>query len=101
MLGELARQLTWTEACATLNHYRNGDDQEVDAVIEHHDGRVLGIEAKASSTVNIDDFRHLAHLRCRTGEQLHRGVVLYAGTEVLPFGDRMIAAPIDALWQSG
>ena len=93
--------MTWAEAYATLSHYRNRDDQEVDAVIEHHDGRVLGIEVKATSTVNIDDFRHLVHLRSRTGEQFHRGVVLYTGTEILPFGDRLIAAPIDALWQSG
>jgi hypothetical protein len=27
------------------------------------------------------------------------GIALYAGKEVLPFGDRLIAAPISALWE--
>jgi len=95
------RQLTWSDAFARLYHYRTRDGEEVDAVIEHHDGRVVGVEVKASSSVSGDDLRHLQRFRTKAGENFHLGVLLYTGTEVLPLGDRLIAAPIDSLWHSG
>ena len=101
VISEIMRQLAWSESFARLYHYRTRDGDEVDAVIEHHDGRVVGIEVKASSSVSSDDLRHLRHLRAKAGENFHLGVLLYTGTEVLPLGDRLIAAPIDSLWESG
>ena len=100
VLGELGRQITWCEALAHLYHYRTRDGDEVDAVIEHNDGRIVGVDVKASSSLAIEDFRHLNHLRDRTREQFALGVLLYTGADVLAFGDRMIAAPIDALWRT-
>ena len=85
---------------ATLYHYRTRDGQEVDAVIEHHDGRIVGVEVKASSTVGMEDFRHLTHLRDRAGAQFHHGILLHTGTDILSFGDRLLAAPVDTLWRS-
>ncbi len=32
------------------------------------------------------------------GEQFVAGVALYGGDQVLPFGDRLHAVPISALW---
>ncbi len=101
VISEIMRQLTWSDSFARLHHYRTRDGEEVDAVIEHHDGRVVGIEVKASSSVSGDDLRHLRHLRSKAGENFHLGVLLYTGTEVLALGDRLIAAPIDSLWHSG
>lgn len=101
VISEIMRQLTWSDAFARLYHYRTRDGEEVDAVIEHHDGRVVGIEVKASSSVSGDDLRHLRNLRAKAGAGFFRGVLLYTGTEVLPLGDRLIAAPIDSLWHSG
>ncbi len=101
VISEVMRQLAWSHTFARLYHYRTRDGEEVDAVIEHHDGRVVGIEVKASSSVSGDDVRHLRHLRSKAGENFHLGVLLYTGTEVLPMGDRLIAAPIDSLWESG
>ena len=101
VISEIMRQLTWSDSYARLYHYRTRDGEEVDAVIEHHDGRVVGIEVKASSSVSGDDLRHLRHLRSKAGTNFHIGVLLYTGTEVLPLGDRLIAAPIDSLWHSG
>jgi predicted AAA+ superfamily ATPase len=100
VIGEIMRQLAWSDAFARIYHYRTRDGDEVDAVLEHHDGRVVGIEVKAASSVSSDDLRHLRHLRAKAGDAFHRGVLLYTGTEVLSLGDRLIAAPIDALWQS-
>lgn len=101
VLGELSRQLVWSEEYVSLYHYRTRDGQEVDAVLEHHDGRIVAVEVKAASTVTADDSRHLRHLRTLAGDRFHLGLVLYTGTEILPFGERMIACPIDALWRSG
>ncbi|WP_424535160.1 ATP-binding protein [Sphaerisporangium viridialbum] len=99
VLMELARQLTWSEQRAELFHYRTKDQVEVDAVLENRQGQVIGIEVKASSTVRSDDFRGLRHLADRLGDDFIVGVVLYTGTQTLPFGDRMRAMPVSALWE--
>lgn len=100
VISEIMRQLAWSDSYARLCHYRTRDGEEVDAVIEHHDGRVVGVEVKASSTVSGDDVRHLRHLRSKAGANFHLGVLLHTGTEVIPLGDRLVAAPIDTLWHS-
>lgn len=100
VLMELARQLTWSDQRAELHHYRTRDRVEVDAVLENRRGQVVGIEVKASSTVRGEDFRGLRHLAERLGKDLVVGVVLYTGGQTLPFGDRMRAVPLSALWAS-
>jgi len=98
VLGELARQLTWTDFSARLYHYRDRDQHEVDAIIEDNSGTVIGVEVKASETVRADDFAGLRVLRHRLGDRLRAGFVLYCGAESLSFGDGMVALPISALW---
>lgn len=98
VLMELARQLTWSETRAELFHFRTKDQIEVDAVLESADGRVVGIEVKASSTVRRDDWRGLRHLAERLGDRFVAGLLLYTGEQTLPFGERFRAMPIDALW---
>ncbi|MFB4277370.1 ATP-binding protein [Nonomuraea sp. MTCD27] len=101
VLMELARQLTWSDELAELYHYRTKDGTEVDAVLENRQGRVVGVEVKAASTVRADDFKGLKHLADRLGDDFVAGVVLYTGTQTLPFGDRMRAMPVSALWEVG
>jgi predicted AAA+ superfamily ATPase len=98
VLAELARQITWTEEPIRLHHYRDRDDYEVDAILEHASGEVVAVEVKAAQTVRSDDFRGIQRLAQRLGDQLLAGVVLYAGGQPLPFGDRLRAWPISALW---
>ena len=98
VLGELARHLTWSPMFATLHHYRTRDGEEVDAVLEAPDGRIVGVEVKAAATVELADFRHLKHLSDRVPSHFHHGFVLYTGPRVLRFGDRLTAAPIASLW---
>lgn len=100
VLMELSRQLTWSEERADLYHYRTKDQVEVDAILETRQGKVAALEIKASSTVRPDDFRGLHHVADRVGDDFIAGVVLYTGTQTLPFGDRMRAVPISALWQT-
>lgn len=100
VLMELARQTTWSDTLVDLYHYRTKDKVEVDAVLETRQGRVVGIEVKAASTVRSEDFKGLRHLAERVGDDFVVGVVLHTGNQTFSFGDRMIAAPVSTLWES-
>ncbi len=96
---ELTKQLSAAGTRASLLHMRTAAGAEVDFVLEAADGGVAGVEVKASATVRGDDFKHLATLRDRLGEdRFLRGVVLYPGAERLRFGERLEAWPIATLW---
>jgi predicted AAA+ superfamily ATPase len=99
VVSELARQLTWNEQQARLYHYRTRDGVEVDAVLEAADGRVVAVEVKAGATVRTEDLAGLRHLRNRVGDRFVAGIVLYTGQQTLPFGDRLRALPMEALWR--
>ncbi|WP_419997819.1 ATP-binding protein [Streptomyces boninensis] len=95
---ELARQLSWSEQRGRLYHYRTKDKLEVDAVIETPRGDVIGVEVKAGATVRTDDLAGLRNLARLLGDRFIAGYVLYTGQQTLPFGDRIRALPMDALW---
>jgi hypothetical protein len=99
VLMELARQATWSQTRVELSHYRTKDMVEVDAVLESRQGKVVGIKVKAASTVGPDDFRGLRHLAERLGEDFVAGLVMYTGQQTLPFGPRLRAMPVSALWE--
>ena len=101
VLSELARQLTWSRHLVELSHYRDRDRFEVDAVLETRQGQVVGIEVKAASTVGPADFRGLRRLADRLGDDFIAGVLLYTGTATLPFGPKLRALPVSALWEIG
>ena len=96
--AELRKLLGWSRSRARLFHYRTHPGHEVDLLLERADGRVAGIEVKASSSVGPRDFRGLQSLSEALGAAFHRGVVLYSGSELLPFGPKLWAVPASALW---
>lgn len=98
VLAELIRQQGWSTHRARLMHYRDRQLAEVDAVLETADGRVMAVEVKAGVDISRRDLRHLEKLRDRLGRRFVGGVVLHSGPSVLPMGDRLLAAPIGALW---
>ncbi|WP_063022022.1 ATP-binding protein [Nocardia niwae] len=98
VLGELTRQLTWSQTIARLHHYRDRDGYEVDAILEDNAGRIVAIEVKAAETIRTEDFRALRLLQRRLGDRFHAGFVLYCGDQQLPFGDGLSCLPISALW---
>jgi predicted AAA+ superfamily ATPase len=100
VLMELARQGTWSRLRIELSHYRTKDKVEVDAVLEDRNGRVVGMEVKAASTVRVEDFNGLRHLAARLGDDFVVGVVFYTGAQTLSFGPRLRAIPISALWEA-
>lgn len=96
--GEVRKQLAWSRDRISLFHYRTLPGQEVDLLLERADGRVVGLEVKASASVQAKDFKGLQGLAATLGPAFHRGVVLYTGTEVLPFGPGLWALPVSGLW---
>jgi predicted AAA+ superfamily ATPase len=96
---ELVRLAAVDPVAATVHHYRaSRGTAEIDFLLELADGRVAAVEVKAGETVTAADARHIAALRDELGARFTRGVVLYAGERTVPFGDRIEAVPISALW---
>ena len=95
---ELVRQLSWSSTPATLAHFRDRSGVEVDLVLEHADGRIAGIEVKATGTPRGDDFKGLRFLADRLGDRFAFGCLLTTAPETTPFGSHMAALPISSLW---
>jgi hypothetical protein len=72
---------------------------EIDFLIELSDGRVVGVEVKASSAPQRRDAVHLEWLRDELGPTFAAGCVLHTGPQAFPLGDRVMAVPTSALWQ--
>lgn len=98
---EIRKQLDWNDVDAEMFHFRDRGGAEVDIVLESRAGKVAGVEVKASSTVRSEDFRGLRLLLERLGDRFAGGIVLYTGRDAVPFGDRLAAIPIAALWETG
>lgn len=99
VLSEIGRQLTWSEQLADLYHYRDHNKVEVDGILEDRNGHVIGIEVKAASTVRSEDFNGLRQLNARLGNDFVTGIVFYTGHATLPFGPKLRAVPVSAIWQ--
>jgi uncharacterized protein len=96
---ELVKQAEWSEARPSVLHFRTrGGAREVDAVLERRGGQIVGVEMKASASLSRRDFRGLEALRESRDDSFATGVVLHAGEQTLPFGDRLWAVPVSALW---
>jgi predicted AAA+ superfamily ATPase len=98
VFSEILKQSTWLDEQCSLSHYRDKDQDEVDIVVENEGGELVGIEVKAAASVNAHDFKGLLKLADATGEALRLGLVLYDGEQTVPFGDRMMAAPMSCMW---
>ena len=98
VLMELRKQAAWSRAKPAFFHFRTHAGQEVDILMEGPGGDIVGIEVKASATVTGADFRGLSHLQEVLGKRFCRGVILYAGSEGVPFGERLAALPVESLW---
>ena len=98
VFSEVLKLTTASDLRLTPYHFRDRDMREVDIVLERDDGMIAGIEVKASATVKSGDFAGLRALAEACGDRFAFGTVLYDSTDVVPFGDRLAAAPLSCLW---
>ena len=100
LFTECAKHAEWADEEIGLYHFRDKRKREVDIVLERPDGLIVGVEVKASATIRREDFNGLAALAEFAGAGFERGVLLYTGSEALPFhrgSARMHAVPLGSL----
>ncbi|MBI3039732.1 ATP-binding protein [bacterium] len=103
VFSELLKHAAWSAEEVRFHHFRDVAGHEIDLVIERDDGKVVGVEVKASMTVKHEDFSGLAHFAKYAGENLLHGILYYSGDTVLPFrieGATFRAVPIATLMGS-
>ncbi len=96
--AEMLKHVAFSKQRLSLWHYRTQTSIEVDFIVENRLGQITGIEVKASATVDVKDVKGLRHLQETESAIFQRGIVLYAGREVVPFGENLWAVPLSAWW---
>ena len=97
--SELLKLLSFSSIRAELHYFRTKDGKEVDFVLERPDGSLAGIEVKTSDHVDSSDFKGLEALRNFTKDDFVCGIVLYAGKDIVPWDEKLLAVPLSVLWQ--
>lgn len=98
---ELLKHAAWAEEEVDFLHFRDTKGHEVDLVIELADGQAVGVEVKASMSVQAQDFKGLSIFADYAGKRFKHGVLFYFGDKILPFkfDDKVFhALPIALLW---
>jgi predicted AAA+ superfamily ATPase len=82
---ECCKQASWAQEEVGMYHFRDNKQHEVDIVLEQSNGRIIGIEVKASASVRPHDFNGMAALAEFSGELFEQGILFYTGQKILPF----------------
>ncbi len=98
VVSEVLKLITWSDKRLRVSHFRSHNQEEVDLVIEDPQGRVIGIEVKASATVRNADLRGLRQLQAAVGDKFVHGLVLHDHNRITPFDAKLHAAPVSLLW---
>jgi len=87
------------ERHATQFYYgRTVAGREVDIALEDSAGHLVGVEVKASASLQPGDIRGLHALAEAAGKRWVRSVGLYTGAEVIPFAGNLHGVPVSRLW---
>ncbi len=98
VVSEVLKLITWSDKRLRVSHFRTKEQDEVDLVIEDRQGRVIGIEVKASATVRAPDLRGLRQLQAAVGDKFVQGLVLHDHDRMTPFDEKLHAGPVSLLW---
>jgi predicted AAA+ superfamily ATPase len=97
-VGEILKQVSWSDEIVTASHFRTQNGDEVDLVLETWDGRVAGFEVKAGTRLKDPDLSGLRLLRDRLGDRFIAGFVLNLGELAYRKEDRIAVLPMCRLW---
>lgn len=98
VVSEVLKLITWSHQRLRVSHFRTKEQDEVDLVLEDRQGRVIGIEVKASATVRARDLRGLRQLQAAVGDKFVQGLVLHDHDRITPFDEKLHAGPVSLLW---
>ncbi len=96
VFSEVLKLMTASDLRLTPYHFRDQQMREVDyraGAGRRHDRRDRDQSFRESS-----DFGGLRTLAEACGDRFAYGVTLYDSTDLMPFGDRLAAAPLSSLW---
>ncbi len=97
--AQLRPQIAVSEARPRLHHLRTEQGRhEIDLIVELGGGRVIAIEIKAGAVPTAADVKHLLWLREELGDRFLAGVVFHTGPRLYELDEKIVAAPIAALW---
>ncbi len=99
VMAQLRPEQEASDVAPTLHHLRDEHGRrEVDLIVEAPDGRVVGVEIKASAAPDRSAARHLTWLRDELGDQFVCGVVFHTGPRRFVLDERIHALPIATIW---
>jgi predicted AAA+ superfamily ATPase len=99
VMAQLRPELALSQERPRAYHLRTkGGEREVDILIELGGFKVIAIEVKATAAPGAEDAKHLSWLKASLGDRFMAGVVLCSTPRVFQLEDRIVAAPISALW---
>src|SRR6185437_3353087 len=97
-VGEILKQVSWSDAPVAAGYFRTESGDEVDLVLERDDGQVIAFEIKAGTRVSGEDLRGLRLLRDRLGSRLEEAVILYTGEYAYRNDGWVHVLPLSQLW---
>jgi uncharacterized protein len=99
VMAQLRADCAVSDLSPQLFHLRDANGRhEVDIVAELADGRVIGIEVKASAAPGAGDARHLLWMQAALGDRFAAGVVFHTGPRAFRLTGDLLALPICVLW---
>lgn len=97
--AQLRPETTLSKARPRIYHLRTKQArQEIDLLAELPARRLIGFEVKAGAAPTREDARHLIWLRESYASDFTAGVLFHTGPRTFRLDDRIVAAPIGALW---
>lgn len=97
-VGEILKQVSWSDAPVATGYFRTEAGDEVDLVLERDDGQVIAFEIKAGTRVDGDDLRGLRFLKDRLGSRLQESIILYTGEYAYQMDGWIKVVPLCQLW---
>jgi predicted AAA+ superfamily ATPase len=98
VVGELLKQISWSDSVSDFGHWRTFDGDEIDIILERDDGAVVAIEVKSSRRITGSDLASLRKLKDALGPRFLGGIALYTGERSYTYEESIHVAPIDQLW---
>ncbi len=81
---ELLKEASYAKSRVDIYHFRDLRKKEVDLVLEHRNGNIIGIEIKARSSIKKSDLKGMIELAKASKKRFSNGIIFYGGDEIMP-----------------